>query len=233
MLDTGVFDENRYFDVFVEYAKADAEDILIKISVANHGPEVAEMDLLPTIWFRNTWTWGIDERRPRLKREEASPEIASVRVRHFEMPLRWLICGGAPELLFTENETNFKRLFGVENQTAYLKDGINDYVVNGNGEAVNPRSIGSKAAARYHLTLGSGEMATVRLRLTPNEPRPGMLGDEFDEIFAARMREADEFYEDLVQPGASRTCGVSSARRSRGCSGPSSSIIMMSTVAAR
>ena len=203
LLDTGVFDENRYFDVFVEYAKADAEDILIRISVANRGPEIAEMDLLPTVWFRNTWAWGIDERRPRLKRDERSPEITSVRVRHFEMPLRWLICSGAPELLFTENESNFKRLFGVENQTVYVKDGINDYVVNGNREAVNPRSSGSKAAARYHLTLSAGEMATVELRLTPNEPRLGMLGEEFDEIFAARVREADEFYEDLVQPGAS------------------------------
>jgi hypothetical protein len=203
LLETGVFDEDRYFDVFVEYAKADVEDILIRASVVNRGPEEARLDLLPTIWFRNTWSWGVDERRPRLRREDATSDIPVIRLRHFEMPLRWLICEGTPELLFTENETNLKRVFGCENSTPYVKDGINDYVVNGVRDAVNPQLLGTKAAARYRLDIGAGAAITVKLRLTPNEPKAQMLGEEFDEIFAARRREADEFYAQIQPVGAS------------------------------
>ncbi|MGH9833404.1 MAG: MGH1-like glycoside hydrolase domain-containing protein, partial [Blastocatellia bacterium] len=199
LLDTGAFDEDRYFDVFVEYAKADVEDILIRINVANRGPETARLDLLPTIWFRNTWVWGVDERKPRLRREDATPDLPVIRLRHFDLPLRWLICEGSPELLFTENETNFKKLFGAENQTKFVKDGINDYVVNGIRDAINPQWVGTKAAARYHFDIGAGETVTVKLRLTLNEPKAEMLAREFDEIFAARQREADEFYE-KIQP---------------------------------
>jgi len=200
LIDTGVFDEDRYFDVFVEYAKAAVEDILIRISVVNRGPEAATLDLLPTIWFRNTWAWGADERRPRLRREDPLPDASVIRVRHFEMDLRWLICEGTPELLFAENETNFKRLYGVDNTAPYVKDGINDYVVNGVQEAVNPHLSGSKAAARYHLNIGAGETATIKLRLTTDEPYEVALGARFDEIFAARQREADEFYNTLASP---------------------------------
>src|SRR5262249_26800964 len=143
LLDTGVFDEDRYFDVFVEYAKADIEDILIRISVVNRGPEEARLDLLPTIWFRNTWSWGVDGRGPGLRLQDVQPDLPVIRLRHFDLPLRWLICGqspaqspaqspgGSPELLFTENETNLKRVFGAENFTQYVKDGINDFIVNG------------------------------------------------------------------------------------------------------
>ncbi|MBO0860631.1 MAG: glucosidase [Chloracidobacterium sp.] len=194
LLDTGVFDENRYFDVFVEYAKADVEDILIRTSVVNRGPDKARLELLPTVWFRNTWSWGVDERRPRLRREDATPTLPVIRLRHFEAPLRWLICEGDPELLFTENETNFKRIFGAENSTRYVKDGVNDYVVNGVREAVNPQWVGTKAAARYPLDIGAGDTVTVKLRLTTNEPNARMLGEEFDEILDERRREADEFY---------------------------------------
>jgi hypothetical protein len=137
LLDTGVFDEDRYFDVLVEYAKADVEDILIRVRAINRGPEKARLDLLPTVWFRNTWSWGVDERRPRLRREDATPDLPVIRLRHFEMPLRWLICEGSPELLFTENETNYRRIYGAENLTKYVKDGINDYVVKGARDAVN------------------------------------------------------------------------------------------------
>jgi len=211
LLDTGVFDEDRYFDVFVEYAKADIEDILIRISVVNRGPEEARLDLLPTIWFRNTWSWGVDERRPRLRREDATPDLPVIRLRHFDLPLRWLICGqspaqspaqspgGSPELLFTENETNLKRVFGAENFTQYVKDGINDYIVNGVSNAVNPQWMGTKASARYQLKIDAGGLATVNLRLTTGEPKAAMLGEEFDEIFDTRRREADEFYE-KIQP---------------------------------
>src|SRR5262249_11657800 len=203
LLDTGVFDEDRYFDVFVEYAKADIEDILIRITAVNRGPDAARLDLLPTIWFRNTWAWGVDDRRPRLRREDATPDLPVIRLRHFDLPLRWLICAqlpeSSPELLFTENETNFNRVFDAENPTKHVKDGINDYVVNGASNAVNPQWLGTKASARYQLNIGAGDTVTVKLRLTTDEPKAEMLGEEFDEIFAAREREADEFYE-KIQP---------------------------------
>jgi hypothetical protein len=206
LLDTGVFDGDRYFDVFVEYAKAEPEDILIRITAANRGPEAAAIDLLPTIWFRNTWAWGIDDRRPRLRREDSVADPLAIRLRHFDLPLRWLVCANAPEslpeLLFTENESNMRRLYNVESQTKYVKDGINDYVVNGARDAVNPRQAGTKAAARYRLTIAPGASATIKLRLTPNQPTPDALGDAFDEIFAARLREADEFYERIHPAGA-------------------------------
>ncbi len=212
LIDTGVFDQDRYFDVFVEYAKADHEDLLIRIQVVNRGPEAARLDLLPTIWFRNTWAWGIDVRKPRLRRDEASdrlaPDLAVVRVRHFDLPLRWLICEGAPELLFTENETNVSRLYGGDNQSAcgspYAKDGINDYVVNGRKDAVNPQQLGTKSSARYRLEIGAGETATVKLRMTMNEPSAQALGDEFDQIFAARQDEADQFYDRIIHPVVSQ-----------------------------
>src|SRR5262249_12972161 len=132
LIDTGIFDEDRYFDVFVEYAKARPEDILIRITAFNRASESALLDLLPTIWFKNSWAWGIDDRRPRLRREDSVEEPIAIRLRHFNLPLRWLICDPAgehlPELLFTENETNYRRLYGSENGSKYLKDGINDYV---------------------------------------------------------------------------------------------------------
>lgn len=210
LIDSGVFNEDRYFDVFVEYAKADAEDILIRVNVVNRGPETARIELLPTLWFRNTWAWGSDERRPRLRRDENSdtfaPEASIIRVRHFDLPLRYLICQDSPELLFTENETNVRRLYGADNVEAhgsrYVKDGINDYVVNGAREAVNPAQTGTKVSARYQLEVGAGETATVKLRLTPAQPKAEMLGQEFDELFAARIREADEFYAKLEPVGA-------------------------------
>ncbi|MFN0087924.1 MAG: MGH1-like glycoside hydrolase domain-containing protein [Blastocatellia bacterium] len=202
LLDTGIFDEDRYFDIFVEYAKAEEEDILIRITAINRGPERAALDLLPTIWFRNTWSWGIDARRPRMRREDLVDAPAAIRVRHFDLGLRWLLCEGAPELLFTENESNMRRLYHAENLFPYVKDGINDYVVNGAGEAVNPKQVGTKASARYRLTIAPGASAVVRLRLTPNEPLPEALGREFDEILATRLREADEFYDHLQPAGA-------------------------------
>ncbi len=202
LIDTGVFDEDRYFDIFVEYAKAAIEDILIRISVVNRGPQAARLELLPTIWFRNTWSWGIDERRPRLRRDDPLPGISLIRVRHFDTGLRWLLCEGEAELLFTENETNFQRLYGIKNHSPYVKDGINDYIVEGKLEAVNPNQVGTKAAARYQLHLGAGQTAVVKLRLTTTEPYQGALGPEFDEIFLQRQQEADEFYETLVPAGA-------------------------------
>jgi hypothetical protein len=144
LLDTGVFDEDRYFDVVVEYAKADPEDILVRVSVANRGPEAAEVHVLPTLWFRNTWSWNGAGARPQLSRAEAGAAHA-VEARHDYYGTRWLYCEGEPELLFTENDTNTQRLYGVPNG-AHAKDGINDYVVHGRAEAVNPAQRGTKAA---------------------------------------------------------------------------------------
>jgi len=227
LLDTGIFAENRYFDVSVEYAKANAEDILIQITAVNRGPEEAELVLLPTIWFRNTWSWGRDHYRPALRAaqavsipgEDGTPGFAAVEVDHREYGKRWLVCEGQPELLFTENETNARKLFGSENRTPYVKDGINDYVVDGLADKVNPEKTGTKASALYRLHLSAGEQQTVRLRLTADQPKvvrmsaPRMVfasapktelfGPSFAGIFAARRREADEFYAQRAPKGLS------------------------------
>ncbi|MEP7363590.1 MAG: glucosidase, partial [Acidobacteriota bacterium] len=192
LMDTGVFAENRYFDVHVEYAKAGCEDILVKISVTNHGPEAAELNLLPTVWFRNTWSWRKNARKPLLR--QGTPGVVELEGVHDEK--RYLMCEGKPELLFTENETNTRRLYGYDNGSRFAKDGINDYVVNGAQDAVNPERVGTKAAANYRLTVGAGQTATVRLRLT-NDSLDG-LGSEFDTLFAARKAEADEFYSKVI-----------------------------------
>jgi hypothetical protein len=191
LIDTGVFNDDRYFDVFVEYAKADVEDILIKITAINHGPEPAPLNLLPTIWFRNTWSWN-GHARPGLRRSDANV----IELNHNELGQRWLHCDDSPELLFTENDTNVQRLFNGANGTPFVKDGINDYIVYGNQQAVNPEQAGTKAAANYRLTIGPGETATIRLRLT-NKAGQAAFAD-FDQIFATRMREADEFYDSVI-----------------------------------
>ena len=197
VLDTGVFDDSRYFDVFVEYAKAETEDILIKITVANRGSEAANLRLLPTIWFRNTWSWGRTHHHPELHQARVAPDPV-IELNHNQPGNRWLHCEGTPELLFTENETNGQRLFGGENRTPFVKDGINDYIVNGVREAVNPQHKGTKAAAHYKLTLGAGETATVRLRLADSDFKGKSAFSGFDEIFATRQHEADEFYATVI-----------------------------------
>jgi hypothetical protein len=196
LLDTGVFNDNRYFDVFVEYAKADTEDILIKITVANRGPEPANLHLLPTVWFRNTWSWG-GSKRPELHQASPAPDPV-IELNHGQPGNRWLYCEGSPELLFTENETNISRLFGVENRGSYVKDGINDYIVHHDKEAVNPRLTGTKAAAHYKLTLGAGETAVVRLRLADSDFKGNNAFSGFNDTFACRQREADEFYATVI-----------------------------------
>ena len=199
LLETGVFIDDHYFDVFVEYAKADVEDIFIKITVENRGPEAARLRLLPTIWFRNTWSWENSEPRPeaKLRRGPSDPRIE---LNHPEYGERWLICQGSPEFLFTENETNRKRLFGAENDSPYVKDGINDYVVHGNTKSVNPELRGTKAAAHYKLEIGPGQSATIRLRLTNNftaiAERDAFQGS--DQVFEARLRESKDFYATII-----------------------------------
>jgi hypothetical protein len=197
LMDTGVFDDDRYFDVFVEYAKADVEDILIKITVANRGPEATNLHLLPTTWFRNTWSWGDGDAKPRLKQASDSPSPAIV-LDHPDSGRRWLHCEGAPELLFTGNDTNDQRLFGVGNRAPYVKDGINDYIVHGAKGAVNPEHSGTKASAHYNLTVGSGETVIVRLRLTKADLKGNAAFDDFGRVFASRISEADEFYATII-----------------------------------
>src|SRR6202162_2938490 len=195
LLATGVFDQNRYFDVFVEYAKANVEDILIRITIVNCGPDAASLDLLPTVWFRNTGSWGLDPRKPRLQADASLPDAQAIRVRHSDRAVRWLLCQGAPEPLFPENETNYRRVFGVESPGPYVKDGINDYVIAAVKNAINPEKFGTKASARYRLHIAPSGTATIRLRLTPNPLSEDSFTKAFDEICTERVREADEFYQ--------------------------------------
>ncbi|MEO7506428.1 MAG: glucosidase, partial [Pyrinomonadaceae bacterium] len=196
LIDTGVFNDNRYFDVFVEYAKADVEDILIKINVVNRGPETASINVLPTIWFRNTWSWGKDEDpRPGLK----LAGDGTVQLDQAQLGTRRFYCEGAPELLFTENETNNELLFQVPSASPFVKDAFHRYVVNGERTAVNPAQLGTKAAANYARTIAPGETAVIRLRLTDRDLKTTANAFiDFDRIFADRLREADEFYRDVI-----------------------------------
>jgi len=193
LIDTGVFNENRYFDVFVEYAKASGDDILIEITVANRGPEAAELHLLPTVWFRNTWSWGNNVRRPGLRAVSES----MIELDEPQYGKRWLAYEGAPELLFTENETNSWRLYGYGDGSKPTKDGINDHVVHGATGAVNHDRVGTKAAALYKLSVKARETVTVRLRLT-NKASANAFGREFERILSQRRKEADEFYDTVI-----------------------------------
>jgi hypothetical protein len=196
LMDTGVFDENRNFDVVVEYAKADVEDILIKITAMNRGPEAAEIHMLPSIWFRNRWSWGDNnDPKPVARNASSSDTPATIALEHFMLRTRRLYCEGTPELLFTENETNTERLFNSANSSPYVKDAFHNYIIHGNRNAVNPEQTGTKAAAHYALTVGPGESATIRLRLTDQNKT---FGKDFDELFATRQQEADEFYATVI-----------------------------------
>jgi hypothetical protein len=220
LVDTGVFANNRYFDVFVEYAKADVEDILIKITAVNRGPDRASLQILPSAWFRNTWSWGKDLRRPMVRAATSVPGSVCAELQHWQYGKRWLLCAGKPELLFTENETNQQRLFGGKNRS-YAKDAFHAYVTQGDRSAVNPKQMGTKMAALYPAELGPGESVTLKLRLTDMDPLSAMnessgmvgaigspahaeraegvpasndFGEGFDAVFAARQKEADEFF---------------------------------------
>ncbi len=195
LLDTGIFDGDRYFDVFVEYAKVSPEDLLILISVSNRGPEAATLTVLPTLWFRNSWTWWEGTPKPSLKQVTATGGATAVAASHEELGERYLYCEGSVPILFTENETNNQRIFGTPNVSPYVKDAINNYVVNGQKGAVNPEQTGTKAAAEYQLTVGPGETKTVRLRLS--NVSPVAIGDPFKDFatsIESRSSEADAFY---------------------------------------
>ena len=199
LLDTGIFAENRYFDVVVEYAKSDPKDILIRITATNRGPESAPLRILPTLWFRNTWAWGYDDRRPEMRAVEVPAGARGdgayrlLRASHHRLGDYWLACGGRPELLFTENETNAQRLWGLGNRTPVVKDGIHDAVVGGHREAVSARGMGTKAAVHYPFRVAPGAAERVELRLSSRrQDRPFV---DTESVFAARRAEADTFYQ--------------------------------------
>jgi hypothetical protein len=223
LLDTGVFDENRYFDVFAEYAKAGPDDILIRITVANRGPETATIHLLPTLWFRNTWLWGSTQEgqgaRSRLRAEKRGHRVTGTHdtLGTFTMVVGPDPQGRQPPLLFTENETNSHRLWNWGDESSFVKDAFHDYVIHGRKDAVNPAGVGSKVAANYVLTIPAGGTQTVRLRLCgvpasaakasresdtvePLNLSPAKAGtpsDDFERIFDERIREAEEFFDSL------------------------------------
>jgi hypothetical protein len=199
LLDTRIFDANRYFDVFVEYAKASPEDILIQISIHNRGPEAAQLHVLPTLWFRNQWSWAANVERPLLQQIAGTPSFSQVQATEPALGERRFYCEGQPPLLFTENETNTQRIFNVPNRTPYVKDGINSYIVHGNKDAVNPNQKGTKVSAHYPISVKPGECRVVRLRLCP----PPAKGKEtpfadFDDVFEIRHKEADQFYDTVI-----------------------------------
>ena len=225
LLDTGVFSENKYFDVFVEYAKCDVEDILIQITIFNRGPEAAPIHLLPSLWFRNTWSWGKDLRRPIVRKAPDMPGALCTELEHWQYGKRWFLSCGQPQLLFTENETNFKSMFNSRNRTPYVKDAFHQYLIHNNKSAVNPALSGTKMASLYSMHLAAGASAILKLRLTDIDPLGGMDSDSpmvgataspgakelavgipgtndfaagFDAIFALRRKEADEFYDSRI-----------------------------------
>jgi hypothetical protein len=210
LLDTGVFKDDRYFDVFVEFAKDGPEDILVRITAVNRGPDAADLHLLPTLWFRNDWSaWIAASNRaaekPNLHQIEAAAGTSAVAVTHPLLGKYVFFCEGDVPLLFTENETNHEKLFPGQkqkNESPHVKDGINDCVVQGNRGAVNPGKNGTKAAAHYKINVGAGQTKVICVRLSDSsqEQRGKLFGKQFDEVFADRLREADEFYESITPP---------------------------------
>jgi hypothetical protein len=204
LLDTGVFDADRYFDVFVEYAKGGPEDILIQVTAHNRGPDAATLHLLPTLWFRNVWFASDGAPRPVLRRLAHPGPWAVVAATHPELGERFLYAEGDAALLFTENDTNARRIAGVPNPTPYVKDGINDFVVHGRQGAVNPEGVGTKVAVHYVATVAPGASTTVRLRLSDVAPaasgtgRGTPFGEVFETVMTDRRREADEFYASII-----------------------------------
>jgi Glycosyl hydrolase family 63 C-terminal domain len=200
LLDTEIFDDNKYFDCFVEYAKADAEDTFIKIEIANRGAETAAIHVLPHLWFRNTWSWEKGAEKPQLKQlSDATIEADGV-----YLGKRYLHCENADEILFTENETNTQTLYDAPNVSGFAKDGINEFIVNGNAQAVNSNKTGTKAAAHYRLEIGAGESVIIKMRLTDREfsgngkQSPKNIFVNFDQVFELRKKEADEFYAEII-----------------------------------
>jgi hypothetical protein len=209
LIDTGIFDENRYFDVFVEYAKADCDDILVRVTAWNRGPEAARLHLLPTIWFRNRWDWGDPYDMPHVRLVNAPPGTSLLELSDYHYGQRWLAINGDPELLFTENETNYERLYQQKSKTPYVKDAFHRYLIQNERAAVNPAMTGTKAAAHFLCEIAPEEKCTTLLRFMDRDPRKSgedatkLFGPPFEQVFRDRQNEADEFY-------AARIAGASS-----------------------
>jgi Glycosyl hydrolase family 63 C-terminal domain len=206
LVNTGIFDQGRYFDIVVEYAKAEPEDLLIRTSISNRGPEAAFIEVLPTLWFRNTWSWGRDDRRPSISSAanagQQKNQLRALVAKHWELGEYRLHCCGADELLFTENETNTERLFGVPPPTPYVKDAFHAYVVDGKRAAINPAATGTKAAARYSRTIGAGETINLDLRLASGLAEHSLEAPfaDLEATLKQRQKEADEFYNIVLPP---------------------------------
>jgi hypothetical protein len=200
LIDTGVFNDNRYFDVFAEYAKASPDDILIRLTVANRGPQPAPLHLLPTLWYRNTWIWGCKHEGCWVKPHINQVDDHSLVGEHVSFGKHSFVAGTgpdgqSPQFLFTENETNTQKLFGTDNYTPYVKDAFHEYLVHGTTGAINPKRVGTKVAVYYNLTIPAGGEIVVKMRLTAvgNTSDDRILPNNFDELFAARIKEAEEF----------------------------------------
>jgi hypothetical protein len=197
LIDTGVFDDDRYFDVIVEYAKESPDTIAIRITAHDRGPDDASIHLLPTLWFRNTWSWGEPVVRPRLRRTEVLGRPA-IRADEDLLGTRFLVCDGSPALLFTENDTNLYRLGGAPNRTPHVKDAFHELLVHGAANAVNPEQVGTKAAAWYQLAIPTGGASVVRMLLT--DTPEGADPSHVDQIIELRRTEADGFYRSVLPP---------------------------------
>jgi hypothetical protein len=193
LMDTGIFEGDRYFDIVAEYAKASPEDICIRISATNRSSETATLDLLPTLWFRNTWSWTDSQKSAYVARSDDGV----IKAHHQEYGDRWLFCQDNPPLLFTENETNLQRVYGAANTSPYVKDAFHELIVHNRQEAVNPAQIGTKATAHYHLEIAAGETAVIQLRFTDTYTDTP-FNQEFADTFIQRQKEADEFYDSLT-----------------------------------
>ena len=204
LLDTGIFDEDRYFDVFVEYAKASPEDIFIRITAVNRGPETAELHVLPTLWFRNTWNWWPETPKPNLRQISGPGGVPAIEASHAELGTRWLYLRENAQCLFTENDTNNAKLFNGRNASAHVKDGINDYVVGGQTDAVGLSGDGTKAAPHYRFAIDAGKSASVYLRLS-NLPSNVLRApfEDAESVFSARLEEANEFYRSVTPASVS------------------------------
>ncbi len=203
LLDTGIFDRNGYFDVFVEYAKNTPEDMAIQITVHNRGTETKPLHILPTLWFRNTWSWQKDAVKPHLKVYDSNQKFSVIQATHEDIGDRWLYCAdveghGGTSLLFTENETNYDRLFDTKNPSAYVKDGINNYVVHGDQEAIDSQQLGTKFSPHYAFTIPGGETRVIKLRLSDVKDLIQPFGKKYDDILQTRKQEADEFYQEIT-----------------------------------
>ena len=209
LVDTGIFNESRYFDIFIEYAKLTAEEILIRMTAFNRGPAPARLHALPTIWFRNRWDWGDPYDMPSVSRVEGPPGSAVFQLSDYHYGKRWVIAQGCPEMLFTDNETNYERLYGQKSKSPYVKDAFHRHVINGEKGAVNPALTGTKAAAWYQEEIAPGKSWTVSLLLTDRTPSTGdnaaqeYFGAAFGKGFEDRQRETEEYYAQIVSPDLS------------------------------